>query len=83
MLGRKGITELEKQIIQNLLNACFIIDLQPAIKAKAIALKQSHTLKLPDALVAATAYHSGLPLLTADKGFAVFHDLDLVLMTLN
>ena len=83
LLGRKGISDSEKAIIQELLKTCYIIDLQPAIKDKAITLKQKHTLKLPDALVAATSYHTGLPLLTADKGFTIFSDLDLVLLTLQ
>lgn len=82
LLGKKGITESKKQVIQNLLDSCFIIDLHPSIKAKAIALKQAYRIKLPDALVAATSYYSGLPLLTADKGFAALPDLDLLLLTL-
>ncbi|WP_461077841.1 PIN domain-containing protein [Spirosoma flavus] len=39
-------------------------------------------MKIPDALIAATAYYSGLALLTADKGFANLPDLDLVLLDL-
>jgi predicted nucleic acid-binding protein len=83
MLGRKGISESEIAVIQELLDTCFIIDLQPAIKAKAIALKQGYKIKPPDALVAATAYHSGLPLLTADKGFATLPDFDVLLLTIG
>lgn len=83
LLGRKGISESEKQVIQTLLDTCFIIDLHPAIKQKAITLKQSHKIKLPDALVAATSYYSGLPLLTADRGFSALPDLDLVLLKLD
>ncbi len=83
LLGGKSISDDEKQIIQQLLDTCFIIDLHPAVKAKAISLKQNHRIKLPDALVAASAYHARLPLLTADKGFAALPDLDLVLLTLQ
>jgi predicted nucleic acid-binding protein len=83
LLGRKGISASEEQVIQELLETCFVIDLHPIIKRKAISLKQSHSIKLPDALVAATAYYSGLPLLTADRGFALLTDLDLVLITLS
>ncbi len=83
LLGRKGITEPEKQVIQDLLDTCFIIDLHPAIKSQAIALKQNHKVKLPDALVAATSYYSGLPLLTADKGSGNLPNLDLLLLTIS
>lgn len=81
LLGKTDMSEPEKQTLQELLDTCFIIDLHPAVKAKAIALKQSHKIKLPDTLVAATAYYSGLPLLTADKGFAGLPDLDLILLS--
>ncbi|GAB3997376.1 hypothetical protein GCM10028807_42410 [Spirosoma daeguense] len=83
LLGRKDMSSTEKQVIQQLLDTCFIIDLHPAIKAKAIALKQKHKIKLPDALIASTAYYSGLALLTADKGFANLPDLDLLLLDLS
>lgn len=83
LLGRKGISAPEKRIIQDLLDTCFIIDLNSAIKSKAISLRQIHKIKVPDALVAATSYYSGLPLLTADKGFSSLPDLDLFLLTLD
>lgn len=83
LLGRKGISDVEKQVIQELIDSCFVFDLLPAIKSKAIDLKQNHKIKLPDALVAATAYYAGLPLLTADKGFAALPELDLLLLTLG
>ncbi len=34
LLGRKGISETELQVIQALLDTCFIIELQPTIKEK-------------------------------------------------
>ncbi len=46
-----------------------ISDVNPAIKRSAAELRRRHALKLADALVAATALHLGLPLLTADGGF--------------
>lgn len=83
LLGRKGISEEEKLVIQELLDNCLIIDLNPSIKAKSISLKQQRKIKLPDALVAATSIYAGLPLITADTGFNGIADLDLVLLSLT
>lgn len=82
LLGRKGITEEAEVIIRQLLDTCVVIDLNSSIKARAITLKQQRTIKLPDALIAATSLHTGLPLLTADTGFTGLPDLDIVLLTL-
>ncbi|MBK9273619.1 MAG: type II toxin-antitoxin system VapC family toxin [Flavobacteriales bacterium] len=46
-----------------------ISDVNPSIKQMAAALRRKHGLKFADALVAATALHLNLPLLTADGGF--------------
>ena len=80
LLGRKDISKEEIAIIQDLLDNCLIIDLNPSIKAKAIQLKQVKKIKLPDSLVAATAQYFGLTLLTADKGFENISNLDVFLL---
>ncbi len=46
-----------------------ISDVNPSIKQIAAALRRAHGMKLADALVAATALHLNIPLLTADGGF--------------
>ena len=46
-----------------------ISDVNPSIKQLASTLRREHGLKFADALVAATALHLNLPLLTADGGF--------------
>jgi len=52
-----------------------ISDVNPAIKQLAAQLRRSHSLKLADALVAATALHLDIPLLTADGGFERLKDV--------
>ena len=47
-----------------------ISDVNPAIKRIAAELRRQFGSKLADALVAATALHLNIPLLTADGGFA-------------
>ncbi len=53
-----------------------ISDVNPAIKHLTALVRRRHGLKFADALVAATAMHLNLPLLTADN---VFSRLDKVL----
>ncbi len=44
-----------------------IIELNEPIKAHTISLRRKYRFKLPDAMIAATAQHMNLPLLSADK----------------
>lgn len=69
LLGKKGISPDEEKRIRNLLQDCEILAFTDTIKSETIALKKQYTIKLPDAIVAATAKHYGLLLITADKGF--------------
>jgi predicted nucleic acid-binding protein len=82
LLGRFQISEQEKNIISRLLSQCFIIDINYYIKQIAINIRQNAHVKLPDALIAATALQQNLTLVTADKGFSKIVDLDLLLITL-
>jgi predicted nucleic acid-binding protein len=72
----------EVTAIRSLLNDCIIIPFMSEIKDIAILLKQTYTLKIPDAVVAATAIHFGLPLVTADAGFLKIRNLNLIRLTL-
>jgi len=69
LLGRKDILEHETTAIKNLLSDCEILRFSSNIKELTIALKQQFSIKLPDAIIAATAKYYDIPLLTADKNF--------------
>jgi len=69
LLGRKDILEHETTAIKNLLSDCEILRFSSNIKELTIAIKQQFAIKLPDAIIAATAKYYGIPLLTADKDF--------------
>jgi hypothetical protein len=62
------------------LSICNKVAHTEAINQLTISLKQKFKIKLPDALIAATAIHADLPLLTYDKGFAQINTLDIVLL---
>jgi predicted nucleic acid-binding protein len=81
LLGRFQISKEEESIISRMLLQCFIIEINYYIKQLAISIRQNARMKLPDALIAATAIQQNLTLVTADKGFSKIADLDLLLIT--
>jgi len=80
MLGKFQISETEKQIIGKALAHCHIFEMNAQIKQYAINIKQQTRMKLPDAIIAATAIKNNIPLVTADKDFKKISQLDLVLI---
>lgn len=79
LLGFKGITAKEVTKVKRFLTDCIIVDISEDIKNKTIAIKQSHQIKLPDSIIAATSLCLEIPLLTADKGFEKIKNLDITL----
>ncbi len=78
-----GVPELSKKdlvIRQAAIDFCTIIPLTNSIKSEAIRLKQEFKVKLPDAVIAATALMEGYTLVTADKGFKRFTSLQIILV---
>ncbi|GHV05229.1 hypothetical protein FACS189416_4650 [Bacteroidia bacterium] len=62
-----------------MLESCFIIDINQEIKQTYKELKQKYSVKLPDAIVAATSIYLDMPLLTFDQGFKDISELQLIL----
>lgn len=56
--------------VKAFLDRCEVVEIHRSVQDLAVELRLRHKLKLPDAVIAATAAHLGLPLLTADKAFA-------------
>ncbi len=71
------LTEGEEVNIRNLLKECTVFPLDSDIKEEVISLRKKYRIKLPDAIIAATAIEKGLRLLTADKGFEKIEELQL------
>jgi len=66
LLGYKGITPHEVNWMELFLEECSIMDFNQGIKDIAIDLRRNYKLKLPDAIIAATAIFLGIPLISAD-----------------
>lgn len=84
VLGKFQVSESEKQIISRFLNHCHIIDIDAQIKQLTINIKQQSRMKLPDAIIAATAIKNDIMLVTADKDFKKISNLvDLLLIDVS
>ena len=68
LLGYPDITADEDALIRQRLAQFTYLAISTVIEDKAIALRRSRRVKLPDALIAATALCHGLDLLTMDVG---------------
>jgi predicted nucleic acid-binding protein len=78
LLGFKGITKIEETKLIQLINDCYIIEWSSKLKEKTIELRKKYSIKLPDAIIAATSLVYEIPLVTADKGYAKIKELDLI-----
>ena len=68
LLAWPSLTESEELKIREFLKAVAICDLTPSVRSRAIELRKLHHLKLPDAVVCATAMEFDLELWTNDSG---------------
>ena len=80
LLGNKGITDIQLKYRSKIIDNCTVVSLFEYIKRIAIQFKQSYTLKIPIAIIAATAIYLNIPLLPADKDFKKIKGLDLILI---
>lgn len=82
VLSFPNITAADKVLLKEFLSECYIIDIEPAIKEITIEIRSKYKVKLPDAIIAATAMYFDLPLFTMDKGFTRINDLQAVILSL-
>lgn len=82
MVGVKNIAPNVLKVRGELIENCYIVSFNSDIKEIAIRIKQTTTIKLPDAIVAASAMFMGLPLITGDKSFSKIKGLETGLLKL-
>jgi len=80
LLSKKGISPKEDALIRAMLDICYKINHSQLLTDLAIELKRTNNIKLPDAIIAASAQLMRLPLLTADKGFANIQGIDCIIL---
>lgn len=82
LLSLSTISPADEQTIRAFISLTRIIDINSDIKANAISVRRQSNLKLPDAIIAATAISMDLPLLTADLAFSRVYDPRILLYEL-
>jgi len=76
LLSFPALTATDAQIINNCLSNIVFLNLTETIKQKTISLRRAYRVKLPDAIIAATAIESGAILLSNDKTLHLIKDLN-------
>ena len=70
LLSYPALTPVDKQAIESLLKCMAHLTITPAIENETIEFRRLYKSKLPDSIIAATAKHYQLELLTLDKKLA-------------
>lgn len=80
LLSKPNITSAETAKTKAFINQCTVVDISPAIKRKVIEIRQKVKIKLPDAIIAASAITLNLPIVTADKQFEKIPGLNAIIV---
>lgn len=67
LLSFSGLSEIDKKVIYEFLLNCNIVDINSSIKELTIKLRSDFWLKLPDAIVLASAKYIWVDLVTNDQ----------------
>ena len=67
LLSFHGLSNEQDRWLRRFIDAIGLIDIDSNIKNRAIELRKSYRLKLPDAIIAASAIENELELVTLDK----------------
>ena len=78
LLGYPKITENEYISIKKFLENCTSFTISEAIKNETISLRRKYNIKLPDAIIAATAIIESLHLISADVIFKQITELQFI-----
>ncbi len=81
LLSFPKITEDEEYRIRGFLDASSAVAITDSIKDRTIKLRRAYNIKLPDAIIAASAIEQNLALITADTGFERIKELRLELIS--
>jgi predicted nucleic acid-binding protein len=82
LLSFGQISPEDDEVIRSFLQFVRIIDITPEIKSETIEVRRKSKLKLPDAIIVATAISQDLPFITADTGFSRVKDSRIILYEL-
>jgi len=78
LLAFPGLEPREERKIQSLLKELKIIGINSEIKKRTIDIRSKYGLKIPDAIIAASAEYFKIPLVSGDKSFVKVESIDLI-----
>lgn len=79
LLCWKAPTKKDLEVLHNFINDAFIIELEQPVKLKTAEIRKAHHIKLPDAIIAATAIIYDLHLLSRNVAdFKKINDLKII-----
>ena len=78
LLGAFSISKIKKAQLNDILNDCTILEMNSEIKEICIKIRQQYKMKVPDAIIAATAIYYKIPLVTSDQDFEKIKEIDLI-----
>lgn len=73
----------EKTNIEGFISFCKLVNYNPTMKDIIINIRKANSLKLPDAIIAASSIALGMPLITSDQKFKNIKNLDLIFYDQN
>jgi len=74
LLSHPVLDEAAEKVIRELLDQANVMEFSNVIQERTIQLRRKYKMKLPDAVIAATAAFLNVQLITADKQFAKLKD---------
>ena len=83
LLSFPKITVNELDVIKELTGNCNIIHYSEDLKDDIIFLRRKYSLRIPDAIIAATSFAYFIPLITADKSFRRIKEIDSSIYTVS
>ena len=83
LLSFPKISANEIDTIRELISNCNIIHYSEDLKEDIIFLRRKYNLRIPDAIIAATAFAYFIPLITADKNFSRIKEIDTSIYTIR
>ena len=78
LLSATHLTQSEIEAIKVFLALCHRVELTSEVINQTVTIRRQYHLKIPDAIVAASALHLGAPLVSADTDFQKLADLVLI-----
>lgn len=81
LLSSSNLNKLEEDAIIDICSISSIINIDADIKDKTIKLRKKYKLKLPDAVICATAKSLDIPLVSDDKTFEKVEEIKLLTLS--